>query len=193
MTSEPLLIEAAMSQFDVIIAEHIIVDADNAATFEAAKSLDFLSVRTPLLTASMFIRGLPARLHGKQPVVQQLLLTDAMGLPGWLLLGERPGSEIAFGAVGTFWRPTIDWRDVPQADFRDFDERGWGKLAASFFVAPYGDQTLLTYECRTTTTDPTSHRQFRRYWWLIRPFVRHIMRAALATIKANAEDAEPLR
>ncbi len=71
------------------------------------------------------------------------------------------------------------------ADFARFAERGWGKIAANFSVAPYGDShTLLSYECRTATTDPVSHRRFVRYWWLVRPFVAHIMRA---TIKADAE------
>jgi hypothetical protein len=39
------------------------------------------------------------------------------------------------------------------------------------------------------TTDPDSHRRFLRYWWLIRPFVAHIMRATLRQIKVNAEAA----
>jgi hypothetical protein len=44
------------------------------------------------------------------------------------------------------------------------------------------------------TTDPDSQRRFLRYWWLIRPFVGHIMRATLKKVKANAEAAtEPRR
>jgi hypothetical protein len=29
-------------------------------------------------------------------------------LPGWLLLGEQPDRELAFGAVGKFWQPSRD-------------------------------------------------------------------------------------
>lgn len=184
-----MLIESAMPQFDVVIAEHIVVRADPATTFTAAKSLDFLTVRTPLLTASMWIRGLPERWRGDPaPRPSRLVLTDNPGLPGWTLLGERPGREIVFGAVGKFWQPTIEWRDVPQTEFTEFAEQGWGKIAANFSVTEYGQNTLLSYECRTVTTDPESRRRFRRYWWLIRPFVGHIMRATSAKIKADAED-----
>jgi hypothetical protein len=118
------------------------------------------------------------------------VLAEGDPLPGWLLLGERPGHELAFGAVGKFWQPNIEWRDVDTADFASFSEAGWGKIAANFVVHPYGEYaTLLTYECRTLTTDDGSRRQFRRYWWLVRPFVGHILRAALRTIRDDAERA----
>ena len=62
-------------------------------------------------------------------------------------------------------------------------------------MLPYGaHRTLLTYECRTQTTDADSRQRFLRYWWLIRPFVAHIMRATVATIAAHAStDAGGLR
>ncbi len=86
----------------------------------------------------------------------------------------------------------IDWRQVGPDEFADFDEPGWGKIAANFSVTRYGEQhTLLSYQCRTVTTDPDSRRRFRRYWWLIRPFVAHIMRATVATIKVDAESRGP--
>lgn len=41
----------------------------------------------------------------------------------------------------------------------------------------------------TVTTDPESRRRFLSYWWLIRPFVAHIMPATVNKIKADAEAA----
>ncbi|KUI27799.1 hypothetical protein AU195_04140 [Mycobacterium sp. IS-1496] len=190
-----MVIESVMPDFDARIAEHVVVAANPAATFGAARRLDFLTVHTPLLAASMWIRGLPQRLRGRcAPPPSRLVLGQGMGLPGWVLLGERPDREVAFGAVGRFWQPTITWRDVPQSQFRDFVEPGWGKIAANFTVMPYGEHSaLLSYECRTVTTDAASRRKFLRYWWLIRPFVGHIMRATLSTIRADAESANALR
>lgn len=178
-----------MPTFDVVIAKHVLVAADPTTTFDAARVLDLLTVRTPLLAASMWIRALPARLFGKAtPPLLSLVIGKGVGLPGWLLLGERAGREIAFGAVGKFWRPVIEWRGVLLTDFPTFAEPGWGKIAANFSVVPYGEcSTLLSYECRTVTTDPESRRRFLRYWWLIRPFVGHIMRATLNQIKSDAE------
>jgi hypothetical protein len=185
----PYLIDSTMPVCDAVIAEHIIVAGDPATTFAAARRLDLLTVHSPLLDLSMWLRGLPARLSGTPaPRIPHLVIGEDMGLPGWTFLGQRLNREVAFGAVGRFWQPTIEWRDIAAADFRGFDEPGWGKIAANFSVLPYGaSATLLTYECRTVTTDPDSRRQFLRYWWLIRPLVGHIMRATLRQINTNAE------
>ena len=123
-----MLIESAVPAFDAMIAEHVVVAADPAITFQAAKALDLLTVRTPLLTAAMWIRDLPARLLGKSvPPPPRLVMGEKVDLPGWLPLGEQPNREIAFGAVGKFWRPVIEWRDVAPADFAGFAKRGWGR------------------------------------------------------------------
>ena len=187
--TEAMLIESVMPDADAVIAVHTIVAADPATTYQCAHELDFLTVRTPVLTAAMWLRGLPERLRGKAtPAPPRLRLDDIGAMPGWLPIGERPGVEIAFGAVGRFWRPVIDWLPVPPEEFANFNAPGWGKIAANFSVTGYGEQhTLLSYQCRTVTTDPDSRRRFRRYWWLIKPFVAHIMRATVATVKADAE------
>jgi hypothetical protein len=151
--------------------------------------MDLLTVRTPLVIASMWIRSLPLRIFGTaSPPLRGLVVGRGLGLPGWSLLGEQADREIAFGAVGKFWQPVIVWRHVAPTGFASFEEPGWGKIAANFSVLPCGERsTLLSYECRTVTTDPESRRRFLRHWWLIRPFVAHIMRATVNQIKANAE------
>ena len=89
--TERMLIESAMPAFDVVIAEHAIVNADPSTTFDAARTLDLLTVRTPLLAASIWIRALPARWVGRAaPPLPQLVVATG-GLPGWLVLGEAAG------------------------------------------------------------------------------------------------------
>ncbi len=188
MDVQKMIIDEQLPVYDVVVAEHGVVDADPMTTLAAARDLDFLTVRTPLLVAAMWLRGVPDRLrHRAQPPPARLTLAGGVGLPGWLSLGQREGSEVAFGAVGKFWQANNEWRDVPLAEFADFCQPGWGKIACNFTVRPYdGNRTLLTYECRTATTDVVARRRFARYWWLIRPFVAHIMRATVATIAGNA-------
>ena len=189
----PMIIDDVMPSPDVTISAHEIVAADLSATYAAARGLDFLAVRTPLLDAAMWLRGVPARVRGTTaPVPPRLVLGEEPGLPGWVILGDRPDTELAFGAVGRFWQPNIEWRDVPPAEFAAFAEPGWGKIAANFSVRPYGPtHTLLSYECRTATTDEWSRQRFARYWRVIRPFVGHIMRATTRTIRDHAEQATP--
>jgi hypothetical protein len=117
-----------------------------------------------------------------------MLARDPGALPGWLLLDEAPGREVVFGAVGTFWKADIEWRDLAADQFADFAEPGWGKIACHLLVRPDGPgRSILSYECRTATTDPVSRAQMSRYWWLIRPFVGYVLRAVLRTIGANVD------
>ena len=85
---------------------------------------------------------------------------------GWVLLGERPGREIALGLVGKFWRPVIEFAPVLTAEeFRVFDERGFGKTVYDLQVRDLdGHRTLLSDLMRTATTDEHARRWFRRYW-----------------------------
>jgi hypothetical protein len=189
MYTDPLIIDQQMPQYDKAIAEHRIVDASPSMVFEAARDLDFMTVHTPLLDAAFWVRSRPARLRGRlEPAPPQVRLTGGPegGMPGWMLLGERSDQELAFGAVGVFWRGVIEWRKVAADEFAGFAEPGFGKIACNFSVRPYGSQrTVLTFDCRVAVTDELSRRAFRRYWTVIRPFVAHIMRAALATIDAD--------
>lgn len=184
-----LLVDEMLPEFDVTLAVHRIVDAPVATTWDALRALDLTRVHSPLIDASFWVRTLPARLRGAAPESPPpiVLGADTVALPGWVRLGERPGNELAIGAVGRFWTPSIEWYDVTAAAFRAFREPGWGKIAVSFSVRPYGAaRTLVTYECRTATHDDASRRAFARYWTLIRPFVAHLMRATLDTLQDDA-------
>jgi len=188
-----MLLDEAMSTFDVAEAAHTIVRADRSTTFHLARDLDFLRVRTPLLVSAMWVRGVPAKLARHSDDVPPSLVLSEGTMPGWIILGERSDEEIAFGAVGVFWHPQIEWHDVARDDFAAFSEPGFGKIACNFSARDYGDDaTLLSYECRTATTDTASRRAFARYWRVVRPFVGHIMRATVATIRADAESSRPI-
>ena len=191
-TDHQTVLDRQLAVYDVVLTEHLVVEAEPSAVFEAAKQLDFLSIRAPVVTGLMTLRGVPARLRGRpvEAPSSLRLAADPGALPGWLLLGEVSGREVAFGAVGKFWKADIEWRDVPVAEFAGFCEPGWGKIACHLLVRPDGaGRSILTYECRTGTTDLDSRREMSRYWWLIRPFVGYILRAVLRTIRDNAEMA----
>lgn len=191
-----MIIDRQLPRFDVTRIEHRVVDATLPRTWDAIRDLDLMEIHTPLMDAAVFARGLPervARLLGRDvppPVeLKELrLFGEDAGMPGWVILGEIPRREVAFGAVGRFWSGSIHWLTVPASEFATFTEPGWGKIAANLSLRPYGEgRTLLTYEARTATTDERSRRRFARYWMLVEPFVGHIMRATLVTIARGAE------
>jgi hypothetical protein len=186
----PDLLDTHLSAYDVVLTEHLVVAAEPEVVFAAAKGFDFLTTDAKAVTALMTLRTVPGRLRGRPAATPPTLrlATDAAALPGWVNLGEIPGRELVFGAVGTFWRADIKWHDVPAQEFAAFAEPGWGKIACHLLVRPDGPgRSILSYECRTATTDLTSRAQMSRYWWLIRPFVAYILRAVLRTIRGNVE------
>lgn len=196
-----MLIDEVLPEFDATIAEHIVVDAPCDGVYEAAREMDFLQVHSPTVDALMFVRGLPERVGRRlrrrppPPPPPSMRLADMFDgsadedvLPGWVALGESPGRELVFGAIGRIWQPDIDWRSVPAEDFREFNEPGYAKIAAGFSVRSYGaDRTLLSYEARTVATDAAARTKFLRYWSLVGRFVRIVMRAGVVTVKDLAE------
>jgi hypothetical protein len=186
----PSLLDLHLPAYDVVLTEHVVIAAPPDVVFAAARSFDFLTTDAKAVTALMTLRTVPGRLRGRPAATPPTLLlaTDAGALPGWVNLGEVPGREIVFGAVGTFWKADIEWRDVPVDEFAAFAEPGWGKIACHLMVRPDGPgRSILTYECRTATTDLASRARMARYWWLIRPFVAYVLRAVLRTIRANVD------
>lgn len=173
----------------------LVVEATLPCTWSAVRELDLLEVHTPLVDAALFVRALPeriGRLLGRDvpaPIdLEELRLSDGDGLPGWVMLGEVPQREIAFGAVGRFCDGTINWLTVPASEFAAFEAPGWVRFAANLSMRPYGaGRTLLSYEARALATDEDSRRRFARRWMVVEPFVGHIMRATLGTVARDTE------
>ncbi|MFF4360008.1 hypothetical protein [Streptomyces sp. NPDC001604] len=193
---ESLLLDGALPEFGFSRLECAALAAAPPAAYEAARGLDLLTIDSPLLNAAMSLRGLPDRLRGRSmPSPPSLRVADLFDTAGeawegqpWVALGDKPGRELVFGAVGKPWRASIEWRRVEPEQFTSFGEAGWAKMAAAFVVHPYGTRrSLLTYEARTACTDPASTARFGRYWTLVSPGVGVVLRGTLRAIKAAAE------
>jgi hypothetical protein len=162
--SEPMLIDRLMPAYDAVRAEHRIVPGDIATVYAATRSADFIrawreSVAVRLLFAA---RGLSERAvsllarreYREPPPPESMRIADMPTHGDWVLLGEDPPHEIAFGVVGRFWAGETVWAQIDAADFEAFTEPGFGKIACNFSLRAYGsDRTLVTYECRTLATD----------------------------------------
>ena len=131
----------------------------------------------PLVGLLGAIRILPdvvvniARGKASRRAPTRLRLRDIATLPladgGWVLLGERPRDEIAFGLVGKFWLPVIEFASVTREEFSTFATPGFAKTVYSLSARSLGpDRTLLGGTMRTATTSADACRWFRRYWTL---------------------------
>lgn len=165
--------------------------------YAATREADFLeawrrsAVVRVLFAVRSFAEGLTALVR-RQPSVavaepERLRLLDLQTHGDWVLLGERPPSEIAFGVVGRFWSGETVWEQIDADQFVDFDSPGRARIACSFSLRPHGSgQTLVSYECRTQGTDRASTAGFLRYWRLLSPFIGVVLRAQLRTIADTA-------
>ena len=174
-----MLADEFLPVFDVCDSVASDVDADLAATWAALMQVDLIDVgrRRPMVAALGALREVPAiavrllRGEARVPAPATLRLRDLPGLPpdrgGWILLGERPFDEIAFGLVGKFWQPVIEFASVSPEAFPDFAQPGYAKTILSLSVRAAGDRrTRLAAMMRTATTDEKARRWFRRYWTL---------------------------
>ena len=77
--------------------------------------------------------------------------------------------EIAFGAVGQFWRLREEMLPISDADdFARFREPGYAKGAINFRFLKEGRSTRLTTETRVSATDDRARSSFRPYWVPVR-------------------------
>lgn len=142
-----------------------------------------------------WVRALPARISARHrpdgaPAPQTLSADQAE--EAFVPVAEQPGREFVVAMIGKFSSPReLEFRRFEPAEFAGFAEAGFGKVAVSFLVLPYGaSRALLCTETRTATTDPGTARRFQRYWTVIRPFADYIMRHRLALAKQHAEQAQ---
>lgn len=176
--SDSTLAEDFLPVYDVSDAVAMVVAGDRATAWRALLDVDLLQVgrEAPVVGMLGAVRMLPEivwhMLHGERPAKppESMRLRDLPSIPmadgGWILLGERPGEEIAFGLVGKFWRPVIEWARVDSADgFRAFNEPGFAKTVYDLAVRELAPgKTLISGLMRTATTDEHARRWFRRYW-----------------------------
>ena len=169
--------EEFLPVYDVSDEVATVVAADPPAVWEALLDADLIEVgkRTPLAGLLGALRVLPEFvshvLHGERPLhaPATLRLREITLLPpdqgGWVLLGERPGEELALGLGGKFWQRVIEYAHVPAERFRYFGEPGYAKTVNALSVRPLADgRSLLAGLMRTATTDEHARRWFRRYW-----------------------------
>jgi hypothetical protein len=174
ITAAPL-IDELMSRFDEVERHELLVPAAPAAVYAALRRVDLLGSR--VILGLLWLRGLRPR----RPLTLERMLHR-----GFIVLGERPGRELALGTVGRFWTPTGGRLSLDAEGFRAFGEPGYAKAVWDFRLADEAGGTRLSTETRIACTDAASRRRFRLYWLLVRPFSGLIRIALLRAIAREA-------
>ncbi|SFR02079.1 hypothetical protein SAMN04488564_10244 [Lentzea waywayandensis] len=188
----PLLADQFAPRSEFGRTDHVVVEADPVSTYQAVHDLDLTELHGFLVSAAVGLRELPERWRERKRHTPRqrtrLTINDLATGSDWVVLGEQPGHEIVFGAIGKVWRPVVKWVPVEARDFLDFAQPGYAKVVCSISVLPYGQRrTLVSAEMRVVLTDPHAWLNFRRYWRMSTPFVGIISRAILRTVKHSAE------
>lgn len=189
VTDRSVTIDDFAAHPDFSAVEHLVVDAPADVTYPAARHLDLLTIRSRVAELAMRVRGMPERFqrHGLPRQRTRLTIDDLVAGGYWALLGEEPGSEVVFGAIGRFWTPVVRPEPVPPEGFGEYEKPRPGKVVASLSVRPYGrGRSLVSYDLRTTLNDPVTRRVFGVYWHTVTPFIRLIMRATLGAVARDA-------
>lgn len=167
------LIDDFMPVFHAVERHALTVAAPPPVVYRAIAQTDF--ARAGLIRWLLRLRGLgrPGR----------LTLGDVTR-GGFVLLGERPGCEMALGIAGKFWTPSGGRVTLDAEGFRRFERAGYAKAVWDFRVVEAGEGvTRLTTETRIWCADGAARRRFRLYWAVVRPFsglIRILMLRAVA-------------
>jgi hypothetical protein len=186
------LLDEVLPRYDVNEVHEAFVPAAPEETYAALRAVTALEVR--LLLPLMLLRLLPgALLNRRLPALEaRAPVIDAMQRLGFVLLGERPGEEVALGVAGRFWR-VRELEAVRRLDsaegFVAFAEPASARAGLNFLVRAEPGGSRVTTETRIAGTDPEGTRLFRRYWRLVMPGSAAIRRSWLSAIRRRAARA----
>jgi hypothetical protein len=189
------------AHWDAVRCEQRVISVPVAEAFETVLRTDFRDV--PM--ESRFVRALfsirtvaehaVSFLLRQEPVIPPpfgaMRLADLPSRGEWVRLDMDAPNRISFGAIGRFWAGETRWVVFDAADFERFSRPGYAKIRCDIGVMPLDAcLTALTYECRTIATDPSSQREFLRYWRVVSPFVGVVLRATLRLFERRAIEAK---
>ena len=183
-----MLLDRLMPEYEVCLRHSSTVHAPAGAAFDALCDLDFQ--RLPAPVHALFETR--ARLMGAEYTENEAPkgLVDQLAAFGWTLAPESSSRELVLVTATKPWQPAPVFRPVPAAEFKDFDEPGYAKIALSLGTRDRGtSESEVFTETRVQTTDPVSRARFRRYWSLVAPGVALIRAALLRRVRVAAESS----
>jgi hypothetical protein len=191
-----VLLDRFLPQSRVREIDRRAVDASVEQAWDSIRHIDLyrLGFVRALFSLRTFPDWMAAKISGREFTAAEHATLEDIVRPehGFHLLCEEPGRGFVVGAIGTFWKPHIDFQDFIPDGFAAYSEPGFGKVAWSIEVAPRPNGgSWISVEVRVTTTDEASLHSFERYWTFIGPFSHAIRRAMLDVLQRDLGPATP--
>ena len=153
-TSQPLMLDWLVRDFDATLVEHRVIDGDLESVYRAVTSVDMVEIPKsyPPVRALFAARGAAERLVNAllgrpAPTLDAdgpMRLGDLPVHGEWIKLSDDPPWEFTFGVIGRFWRGETVWETIDAADFVAFEQPGFAKIACSVTLRPYGSVRTLS-------------------------------------------------
>jgi hypothetical protein len=186
MDASPL--DRTMTAYDVREVHEVVVHAAPDAVWTALHEVTLREV--PAFRRLMTLREVPALLVGRRWLTSDLdrPILAQMTASGFLLVTERPPTEIVLGLAARPWRPTgVGGGPNDPESFLALDEAGWAKALLAFRLEGSDERTVLLSETRVLATDPSARRRLRLYWLAIGWASALTRKAWLSAVKRRAE------
>ena len=179
------LIDRFIPEPEIRSSHQILVHAPADIVFDVARDQDLGS--HPIIRGIFRLREILLRAKPTAERRSKGLVADTLAL-GWGVLAERPGREVAIGAVTQPWLPNVTFRAIPADQFVAFNEPDLVKIAWTLEAEPLGpDLTRFRTETRVLTTDAAARVKFRRYWNRVGLGVELIRVLTLPMVRREAE------
>jgi hypothetical protein len=178
-------LDELMPVYNVAAAYSMHVAAPPERVWEEVMNADFSQM--PLARRLMALRTLGRKRppSHKKSTLASMAEADAGGFKE---IGRIPRHEIVLAIIAKFWRPDAPvLRNWDPKEFTALTPEGYGKAAWNFYLAPDGDQTVMSTETRVLCYGKSERFLFRCYWTLIGFFSGLIRKEMLQLIKRNSE------
>ena len=171
-----MLIDQILPRYDEREYHQIELRGKPTQVYESVRALDFSD--SFLIRILFRLRGLPATLKSVDDLLEA----------GFVLVDELPGQEFVLGLIGKFWAPTAKLEKVNALRYREFNHKGYAKVAWNFAVNKTSHGLVkVSTETRIICMDDRSRRRFRLYWRLVVFFSGLIRREMLRCLKESTK------
>jgi hypothetical protein len=175
-----VLVDDLMPQWDGSRIDHRVLEVTPERAYEATQRADFVQafsesavarglvgLRTMVERAVTTVRRQDS--PAEAPAVR-LTLSGMSDCGQYVLLGEDPPREVAFGMIDRFWGGETDWVEFEASEFRTFSRPGLGESPAtspSASTEPAG-RSPPTKPARRRPTRPRAGRSWATGAWPVR-------------------------